>query len=174
MNHILKLNISWIPQSLPTLINIIHNIVKSQYTNVERAVFGKGEYQLDSKFRHFSVARGAWLKKTPDQQARHVIRMSKALALQNPRQCVTSSDSQCRTYSAPGGREKPGQVKRLLYSTMIHLVGSCASKETIYYYYYYYYYYHYKRELATPGPARILQFVLTVTANKLCNSKEFS
>ena len=112
INHILKLNINWIPQSLPTLIDIIHNIVKSQYTNVERAVFGKGEYQLDSKFRHFSVARAAWLKKTPDQQARHLTRMSKALALQNPRQCVTSSDGQRHTYSAPGGGKKPGQVKR--------------------------------------------------------------
>ena len=112
MNHILKLNINWIPQSLPTLIDIIHNIVKSQYTNVERAVSGKGEYQLDSKFRHFSVARAAWLKKTPDQKARHLIRMSKALALQNPRQCVTSSDGQRHTYSAPGGGKRPGQVKR--------------------------------------------------------------
>ena len=112
MNHTLKLNINWSPQSLPTLIDSIHNFVQSQYTNVERAVFGKGEYELDSKFRHFGVARAAWLKKTPDQQARHLIRMSKALALQNHRQCVTSSDGQRHTYSAPGGGKKPVQVKR--------------------------------------------------------------
>ncbi|GFS24600.1 bactericidal permeability increasing protein [Elysia marginata] len=50
MNHTLKMKIDWRPQAIPQLIDSIHEIVKGYYTDVERAIMGRGQYRLHEDF----------------------------------------------------------------------------------------------------------------------------
>ncbi|GFR78139.1 hypothetical protein ElyMa_000526200 [Elysia marginata] len=55
MNYILKMKIDWRPQAIPQLIDSIHEIVKGHYTDVERAIMGRGEYRLHEDFKEYFV-----------------------------------------------------------------------------------------------------------------------
>ena len=46
INHILKMKIDWRPQAIPQLINSIYEVMQGHYTDVERAIMGRGEYRL--------------------------------------------------------------------------------------------------------------------------------
>ncbi|GFR74977.1 endonuclease domain of the non-LTR retrotransposon LINE-1 [Elysia marginata] len=58
MNHILKMKIDWRPQAIPQLIESTHEIVKGHYTDVERAIMGRGEYRLHEDFKEYFVQPG--------------------------------------------------------------------------------------------------------------------
>ncbi len=46
INHIMKLSSNWKPSKLPDLINNLHDIVKLQYLDMERAMIGQGNYEI--------------------------------------------------------------------------------------------------------------------------------
>jgi hypothetical protein len=46
MNHRFKLATDWKPQHLPELINTIHGIVKVHFADLQRALYGMGNFQF--------------------------------------------------------------------------------------------------------------------------------
>jgi hypothetical protein len=54
MNHRFKLETDWKPQHLPELINTIHGIVKVHFADLQRALYGMGNFELHEHFkRHY-------------------------------------------------------------------------------------------------------------------------
>lgn len=112
MNNILKMSINWTPQSLPTLIDTIYDIVRSHYVDVERAIIRRGNFRLAPGFEQLAQPRELWRTKTKDRQARHMEKFFKMPKLVDRHQTAVSSDGNLHIYSAPGGGKKKNQIKR--------------------------------------------------------------
>ncbi|XP_078674699.1 uncharacterized protein LOC144912839 [Branchiostoma floridae x Branchiostoma belcheri] len=111
LNHVLKQAVNWQPQALVNLVDTLHGVVRSQYTELERSLLGVGDYVLSQEFDRFGVHEVAWLRMTNDQRERHVRRF---MMFQPPGipQSVTSSDRQRIVTKPKNGGKKPGQRKR--------------------------------------------------------------
>ncbi|GFR99689.1 hypothetical protein ElyMa_004535000 [Elysia marginata] len=81
MNHILKMKIDWRPQAIPQLIDFIHEIVKGHYTDIERAIMGRGEYRLHEDFKEYFVQPAVWCTKTDEQRRRHMEKFERVLKI---------------------------------------------------------------------------------------------
>ena len=112
INHILKLKINWTPQSIPELIDNLHQIVQSHYCDVERAIIRRGNFRLAKGFEKFQKPRNEWRSKSQEQKDRHLKKFYKMPMLVDPKQTNVSSDGNLWIYSAPGGGKKKGQRKR--------------------------------------------------------------
>ena len=51
MNQVLKMVVNLTPQSLNNVVACLHDQVQCLYTDVERAIFGRGEFRLDNQFK---------------------------------------------------------------------------------------------------------------------------
>ena len=51
MNHRFKLATDWKPQHLPELINTIDGIVKVHFADLQRALYGMGNFELHEHFK---------------------------------------------------------------------------------------------------------------------------
>ena len=56
-DHVLKSIINWRPQSLLSLIQQLHQVVLSQYEEVEKAIINTGDYKLDVAFKDKTIQR---------------------------------------------------------------------------------------------------------------------
>eukprot|EP00058_Branchiostoma_floridae_P000881 XP_002586369.1 hypothetical protein BRAFLDRAFT_108654 [Branchiostoma floridae] len=74
LNHILKQAIHWQPQALGNLIDKLREVVCGQYIELERSLFGVGDYQFCSKFRQFRVHDVVWMRMTNEQREKHLSR----------------------------------------------------------------------------------------------------
>jgi len=55
VNNLLKRSIDWKPARVMDLVDHIHDIVKLQYSDLRRSLFGQGNYQLAASFsRHYT------------------------------------------------------------------------------------------------------------------------
>ena len=68
INHVFKRAIDWKPKPIPELIKILHEIVKVQFADMKRALYGTGNYELHGKYRKHLQSHQAWYSKTPEQQ----------------------------------------------------------------------------------------------------------
>jgi len=60
MNNILKITVDWKPARVADLVDHLHDLVKLQYADLRRAVFGQGDYQLAPKFTQHYVPAARW------------------------------------------------------------------------------------------------------------------
>jgi hypothetical protein len=68
MNHVLKLAIQWKPQALVNLVQRIRKEIQSQYTEIEMAIVGQGNFRLCNEYKNFSTNEAAWLAKTSHER----------------------------------------------------------------------------------------------------------
>jgi len=62
VNNLLKLSIDWKPAKVMDLVDHIHNIVKLQYSDLHRSLFGQGNYQLAAAFSHHYTPYAHWAR----------------------------------------------------------------------------------------------------------------
>jgi len=60
VNDVLKMKLDWRPVRLLDLINHLHDIVKLQYADLERTMYGQGNYQLVSPFTRHQTTAAKW------------------------------------------------------------------------------------------------------------------
>ncbi|CAH1245863.1 PIN4 [Branchiostoma lanceolatum] len=70
INHVLKMAVDWKPQPLPKLIETLHDVVKGQYIDAERALIGFGDFRLDSAFKSCAVPAATWTYQSTPQRTR--------------------------------------------------------------------------------------------------------
>jgi hypothetical protein len=63
MNHVLKSACEWRQHKLPELIGNIKAVKRVQYTDAEKALYGEGEYTLQSRLHaRYSCQYDAWVQ----------------------------------------------------------------------------------------------------------------
>ena len=68
MNHRFKLATDWKPQHLPELINTIHGIVKVHFADLQRALYGMGNFELHEHFKRHYMQYYLYSSKTSDEK----------------------------------------------------------------------------------------------------------
>ena len=120
MNHIMKLTANWKPSKLPELINNLHSIVKLQYLDMQRSMYGQGNYQLapwvSAKFK---VHPQVWATKSETDKQNYFNKFCSWK--QNHSSYVTSSDGQLQIPRTPLTAKKPGQRKRIRKAKTVHI-----------------------------------------------------
>ena len=66
------------PQKLHVFIESVKDVIKTQYRNKDRAVFGKGPYRLRKRFEHFLVSDLKWSSMAAVQRLNKVKEFQKA------------------------------------------------------------------------------------------------
>ena len=116
MNHILKLTCNWKPQKLLDLINKIYQIVQSQYSDVRRALYENGNYQLSNKFVKYRLSYMDWKSKTSEEKETIFKKFMKVCDFEkkeNDKSYIFSTDGEVKIPKTPTTARKPGQRKRI-------------------------------------------------------------
>ena len=114
-NNLLKLTSDWKPARLTELVAHLHNLVKTQYKNVQRAMIGQGDFQLAPTFLQHKVSFCRWQGLSDDQRAvltNAFLNDSGHIKGHNRKPTVTSSDGSLTVVGTNKVARKPGQRKR--------------------------------------------------------------
>ena len=93
------------------LINTLHDLVKSQYKDTERAFISTGTFSLVPYFETFKIPVNSWINKTKEQRDRHLLKFLKTYKPQQHRS-VISSDAALTILRSTANGTRPGQKKR--------------------------------------------------------------
>lgn len=55
-NFMIKYSLNVEPRNPHVFIEAVRNIIETQFRSEDRAVFGKGPYEIQKEFQHFSVS----------------------------------------------------------------------------------------------------------------------
>ena len=110
VNHILKLQIDWRSRTVPQLVDLLEDKVRAQFTDLERAIIGQGNFELAPDFLCFRKSRGDWLNLKDDVRKRHLTKFLNTKQRLNNR-TVTSSDSGLVVMRSGSDGGKPNQQK---------------------------------------------------------------
>ena len=90
------------------LINTLHDLVKSQYKDTERAFISTGEFSLVPDFETFKIPVNSWINKTKEQRDCHLLKFLKTYKPQQ-HHSVISSDAALTILRSTAYGTKPGQ-----------------------------------------------------------------
>ena len=76
INHILSVRCPG-PQPVITFVEAVHEEVRSQQDEVIRALYGRGEYELCSEYKHLEVSEEDWFQARPEQRQKYVQQINK-------------------------------------------------------------------------------------------------
>lgn len=76
VNHILSVRCPG-PQPVISFVEAVHEEVRSQQDEVIRALYGRGEYELRSEYKHLDVSEEDWFRARPEQQQKYVQQINK-------------------------------------------------------------------------------------------------
>ena len=68
INHAIKKAVDWKKGSLMELVNTLNLLVCDQLKNIERALFGFGDFVLAPQWAHYCVSKNIWEKLTQNQK----------------------------------------------------------------------------------------------------------
>ena len=113
INHILKLNQDWKPEKLPELINKIHKEIVLQESLVNGALYGHGDYELNSSVSHVQCIKIIWQNKNQKEKDTLLQRfLTHGLKKQNvATKSVTSTDGTITIPQTNNCARKPRQRK---------------------------------------------------------------
>jgi hypothetical protein len=108
-NHTFKIKSEWKSLPLPTLVNLIRGLIKTEEEDTSSALFGQGNYSLAPEVKHiYGVSAVCWHHKTPHQKASLLVKLLKGL--QRKPSEVVSVDGLFRIAAKPKIQKKPRQV----------------------------------------------------------------
>ena len=110
-NHVIKTRVNWKSGPVVELINTLHDLVKSQYKDTERAFISTGTFSLVPDFETFKIPVNSWINKTKEQRDRHLLKFLKTYKPQQHRS-VISSDAALTILRSTANGTRPGQKKR--------------------------------------------------------------
>lgn len=123
LNHILKLNQDWKPNKIPDLIEKIYKEVVFQETLVRGAIYGHGDFELNSTSNFLRTTKANWDSKSNEQKDE----MYKKLITANNKKIskiISSSDGKLLMPKTNKTALKPGQKRR------IRATRTCTLKKT--------------------------------------------
>jgi hypothetical protein len=110
INFLAKLRTGWKPQRLMELVNMLKKWVEAQESDVRRALFASGNYQLAPHMKHLEVKKHKWTSWNAAEQKLHVDKFYKG-AKKRPK-TVKSRDGSCEIPDMPNNARKPGEKRR--------------------------------------------------------------
>lgn len=111
-NHLLKMKTDWKPCRILDLINYLHDLVKLQYAEVQRALYGQGSFKVISPFSKHIIPASQWMLAN---EARKQLVFAKFMSDTGKRvdsKTVTSADGELTIPSSPSIARKPNQRRR--------------------------------------------------------------
>ncbi len=109
LNHVMKIEVNWEPQPLLNMITMLEKLIKVTYEDVERSLYGMGNYRLAPEFAKFYRKRTTWANMSKDQQSKLKARFLKTPKI--PLNRSVSSNGLVVPTPTRGGK-KPSQRKR--------------------------------------------------------------
>ena len=110
-NHVLKTATKWKIQDMPSFIDKLYNIVKSDEEDRCRAIRQTGSYRLDQKFKHHEMDVSQWATLSEEVQHKRIKRFMTDMGKANSN-IVVSTDGSRTAQTTPSAGRKPGQRKR--------------------------------------------------------------
>ena len=60
INHVFKLDADWKTNTMPNMINLIHEIILLHFKDFKRSLYGEGNFRLHGKFRKQQIKPSIW------------------------------------------------------------------------------------------------------------------
>lgn len=76
VNHILLVRCPG-PQPVISFVEAVHEEARSQQDEFIRALYGRGEYELCSEYKHLEVSEEDWFRARPEQRQKYVQHINK-------------------------------------------------------------------------------------------------
>ena len=114
VNHMFKRTIDWKPQRLPELIRTLHSLVKLQYADLKRSLFGQANFKLHDNFLKHLLTHQCWHAKSEEQKERLYTRQMKDCGRKSQQNTDTVTAT-CHDFTVPVPQrlaKKPHQNKR--------------------------------------------------------------
>jgi hypothetical protein len=70
MNHVLKQRVQWRIQMLPDLIEKLRGLVRSQFSEADRALCARGDFSLQAEYARHRIPADVWGTMTNAQRQR--------------------------------------------------------------------------------------------------------
>jgi hypothetical protein len=110
LNHVLKSKVNWKSSTLPEIIKAIEDLVVTSQTDVERAIYGAGNFVLCPGFSKYAVPINVWQAMSNSRRQKHLHNFTIDSMKQS--NTATSTDGKITVLRTPGRGKKPGQTKR--------------------------------------------------------------
>ena len=78
LNNLLKKKTDYKKSEWPKFNHLLRSSCEEQEEEVNKAVFGIGEYEIIEEYKHLEIPQASWTRMTPEQRKQHVKRFSKA------------------------------------------------------------------------------------------------
>lgn len=111
MNHILKLSCNWKVQKIPDLVEKIYRIVKLQFSDMKRALYGTGNFEIAPWMATCKVSQTNWAAMTEVQRERLLQKFLRGVKIKE--KTIQSTDGRLKIPKTPRAAKKPGQRKRV-------------------------------------------------------------
>ena len=112
MNHILKLSCNWKVQKMTDLVEKIFKIVKLQYADMKRALYGMGNFQIAPWMAACKVSQTNWAAKSEEEKDKLFQKFLKGVPKKEKK--VKSTDGgRLEIPTTQKVARKPGQRKRI-------------------------------------------------------------
>ena len=111
MNHILKLARDWKVQKIPDLVEKLYKIIKVQYANVRRVLYGIGNYVVTPWMSKYKISQANWAAKTETEKETWFLKFSKSAP--KVEKAVKSTDGRLTIPKTQKTAKKPSQRKRV-------------------------------------------------------------
>jgi len=105
--------VDWKPQRVTDLVVHIHDIVRAQYKDLERALHGQGEYQLVPHFMTHAVPHSKWTSMSEERQTELFNAFMKDNGIRTKSSSVQSTGGHLTVQGNSKIAHKPGQRKRV-------------------------------------------------------------
>jgi len=112
INNLLKMKLDWKPARLIDLVNHLHDVVRLQYADMERAMLDNGNFQLVSPFTRHKISAAKWHHTSTARRQMLFDTMMGDTGCRHATKTVTSTDGTLTVNANPRVARKPNQRKR--------------------------------------------------------------
>ena len=117
INHVLKQSINWKPKPVTELVDEIHNLVKMQYREMDRAFLGLGNYVLAPEYSHYKITQSTWTNMTEKQRQSHRDTFMKEKRLHQGRTVISTDGTTAILRSASDGKKTEQRQRKRTATT---------------------------------------------------------
>ena len=112
INHVLKLAVEWKPQRVTDLVAHLRDVVRAQYADLKRALYGQGEFHMTPHFQSHVIANCRWGCMSEKRQEEAFSAFMRDTGVRKKTNTVLSSDSRLTVQGNSRIARKPGQRTR--------------------------------------------------------------
>lgn len=124
-NSVLKKKVNYKRNELPEFVRQLRELVDEQDREVERALIGRGKYELRSQYQSWQLAESKWFNMSTEQRGKHLNKFANA-TLQDIASACSDADTSL-TSSLVYGREIDGSLSLSVedFSASVRVPKNC-------------------------------------------------